>query len=440
MKNWDIFYNFLNNLKRPNNIALIEAIEQGVETLFESATVTQTLKNRAANNPFFAIETKFLKQMIRNIMETYEYNFPETGDKRIPFEHLLSNKFADVFINWVAWQVVSDTEIETEKVLEEIEEIKNNLADPNQRDLFGYNGSERQEAFIGRTKEISHNFLKQHEDDYNDEILKLLYEKPQEDIYNPAEDGRHNGDMAGWEDEEYEAFNDLRYSGDHRFEEEPVQAWAAYVFDATSDPNIAKRFKDPNYHDTMAYNDADSMNETNYEKTIEQVNVEIGREKYEEAEEVIQMDNDFVWVNSGKASCSAEGKQMGHCGNEYGDDKEKGDELWSLRQGTSPQEWESHITVIINGDIIDAKRVIKQIKGNGPKSGNNKPSDEYHPYILKLLTSKDNDKWIVDGFYTENYHAPNANFQISDLNEESKKLLHNVRPELFKHVREMENA
>jgi len=441
MKNWDIFYDFLNKLKQPNNVSLIESVEKGIATLFESATVAQTLKNKAANNPFYDVQIRFVKQIIRHTMETHEHRYPETGDRRIPYEYILKNKIIDTFVNWVAWIVITDVEdVESsEDVIEKIKEAYNNLPDKNQTDIFGYNDEERKKHFINITKKLSNDFLQEHYSDYEEAVNRILYEKPQDNIGNPRENGRHNGTMAGWGDEEFEAIYDYQYRYDP-FYEEALEAWIHYIWEANTNPIIAKRFKDPTYTEGMACRDADNLNEKNFRKIINKINVEIGREKYEEAEIVIEMDNDFVWVNSGKPSCSAEGRMMGHCGNEYGPDKESGDELWSLRQGETPSKWNSHITAVINGKIIPGKRVIKQIKGNGPKSGNTKPDSKYHPYILKLLTSKENDKWIVDGFYTEHYYSPKSNFELSDLSENYKKLLYNVRPELFQNVEELENA
>jgi len=442
--NSELFYDFLNELKRDDNISLIEAIEEGVSALFESATVSQSLKGRAKKHPFFALQAKYIKKSLMDKMQSHEYNFPESGDTRNPYEHILDKqKFMEIFLNWATWEIIdnmdSTGDLDDESSMEDINEMvsKEKYYDPKQQELFKLSDEEKKRRYFTEIERASFSFFKNHEKEYDAHVMKLLYDGPQEDIYNPEENASHDGSMSGWGDDEYEAYNDLKYSGDHPWDDEAVQIWVNYLYDASSNANLLKNFVMPNYHDSTAYSDANSINEDNYQKVIEQVNKEIGRETYEEAESIVEMDGGFSWVDSTKKSCSAEGKEMGHCGNEYGPDLEEHDELWSLRQGDSPSEWQSHLTLIINGkDIIPGKRIIKQFVGDGPKSGNAHPSEKYHPHIMKLLTSKDerNGKYIVDGFHLEPYHASSISFRLSDLSEEHQKLLKNVRPELFTDV------
>ena len=82
------FHLLLDNLKRKGSDSLIEAIRDAFDILFEAdqigTTTAQALRQRAKKHPFFNLEIRFIKNMIRDFMANYKYNFPETNDSRIP--------------------------------------------------------------------------------------------------------------------------------------------------------------------------------------------------------------------------------------------------------------------------------------------------------------------------------------------------------------------
>ena len=120
-----------------------------------------------------------------------------------------------------------------------------------------------------------------------------------------------------------------------------------------------------------------------------------------------------AWVNLNRAYCDAEGGAMGHCGNtaSYRPD----DRILSFRTIKDDQH-KPHLTFILDGDGM-----LGEMKGRA----NRKPDPKYHPYIVDLL-KQDFVKGIKGGGY-----APEQNFQLSDLDENTRKNLTKLKPELI---------
>ena len=115
---------------------------------------------------------------------------------------------------------------------------------------------------------------------------------------------------------------------------------------------------------------------------------------------------------------------MGHCGRTG-----KGNNLFSLRETIKLQGGKytlnrSHLTASISDEGI-----LYQLKG--PK--NSKPKDEFHQYIVPLFFmiggGGEEHDYYINGFGSE--YASNLDFKLSDLPEESIKVLYRDRPELF---------
>lgn len=138
--------------------------------------------------------------------------------------------------------------------------------------------------------------------------------------------------------------------------------------------------------------------------------------------DVIHDFNDgFVWLNLNKAYCELEGDAMGHCGNAPRESTE--DKILSLRKIKKENgQILSRPSVTF---ILNENRNLTEMKGRG----NSKPDPKYHPYIIKLLTLKYNNDWLVNKLIGGEYLSEN-DFEIEDLNEELKKELFKVRPDL----------
>jgi hypothetical protein len=132
----------------------------------------------------------------------------------------------------------------------------------------------------------------------------------------------------------------------------------------------------------------------------------------------------FYWADLETNESDEECNRMGHCGRTG-----KGNNLFSLRETIKLQGGKytlnrSHLTASISDEGI-----LYQLKG--PK--NSKPKDEFHQYIVPLFFmiggGGEEHDYYINGFGSE--YASNLDFKLSDLPEESIKVLYRDRPELF---------
>jgi hypothetical protein len=134
------------------------------------------------------------------------------------------------------------------------------------------------------------------------------------------------------------------------------------------------------------------------------------------AKVIIDCGKNWFWVNLEKAYCSKEAAAMGHCGNSPR--KDSSDTILSLRKkimmGPTPR-WEPHLTFIMESDGY-----LSEMKGRA----NDKPTEKYHPMIVKLL---END--IIKGMRGGGYR-PENNFSMADLPDGERDRLINMKPEL----------
>ena len=115
------------------------------------------------------------------------------------------------------------------------------------------------------------------------------------------------------------------------------------------------------------------------------------------------------WVD--RAYCSDEGRSGNHCGNVVGKHK-KDQRILSLRT--------PNLQVILTF-ILEPNGTLGEMKAKG----NLKPSEKYHPQIMKLLMW-DN----VTGISGQGY-LPEMNFSIFDLSAKDLELIDSVKPKLI---------
>jgi len=124
----------------------------------------------------------------------------------------------------------------------------------------------------------------------------------------------------------------------------------------------------------------------------------------------------FYWVDLETNNSKEECGRMGHCGRTNDNNT-----IYSLRENKKYNQKytinKSHLTAAVG----KTDGIIYQLKG--PK--NSKPKEEFHPYVIDLIT---NVKTIT-GFGSE--HGSESDFKISDLSEPEVKKLYGARPELF---------
>lgn len=142
---------------------------------------------------------------------------------------------------------------------------------------------------------------------------------------------------------------------------------------------------------------------------------------------IVDVGDGWFWFDLQKQYCSEEGRAMGHCGN-AGNPQENHTVL-SLRKISKKGNRiyaSPHATFIL--DKHTGK--LGEMKGRG----NKKPTEEYHPAIIKLLLHKYTNSLGIRGWLIHNIvgggYMPEENFSISDLSEEHQKELFSVRPEL----------
>jgi len=121
----------------------------------------------------------------------------------------------------------------------------------------------------------------------------------------------------------------------------------------------------------------------------------------------------YAWVKLDREYCELEGRAMGHCGNTG--TPQEGDRILSFRTKVDGGKQRPHLTF-----ILDKNGFLGEMKGRG----NDKPSEKYHPYIIDLL-KKDFVKGIKGGGY-----MPENNFDLSDLDEQTREELVEQKPEL----------
>jgi len=97
-----------------------------------------------------------------------------------------------------------------------------------------------------------------------------------------------------------------------------------------------------------------------------------------EKQVVIELDDDFVWVNLNTSYCSDEAKKMGHCGR-AGTNQGT---LYSLRKiDPDTGEEQPYVTIAKTAD-----NKVHQIKGKEDERGSNKlPLPEFWPYIYEFF-------------------------------------------------------
>lgn len=124
----------------------------------------------------------------------------------------------------------------------------------------------------------------------------------------------------------------------------------------------------------------------------------------------------FYWVDLETNDSKEECDRMGHCGR-----TNDMNTIYSLRENKKYNQKytinKSHLTAAVG----KTDGIIYQLKG--PK--NSKPKEEFHPYVIDLIT---NFKTIT-GFGSE--YSSESDFKISDLSEPEVKKLYGFRPELF---------
>jgi len=165
---------------------------------------------------------------------------------------------------------------------------------------------------------------------------------------------------------------------------------------------------------------------TLYNKSVrwhDELGVGDGEYNYDEENEVILdfRDSDgigFYWADLGTSRCTEEQKRMGHCAST------RGDTLYSLRETKRINDKftlsKSHLTAAID-KYSDGDKIL-QLKGQK----NSKPAEKYHKYIVELLI---NDKINITGFGSEYDSA--SDFKISDLGDESLKIVMEKKPKLL---------
>jgi len=133
-------------------------------------------------------------------------------------------------------------------------------------------------------------------------------------------------------------------------------------------------------------------------------------------ETFIKFPDGWEWHLLSRGSCEKEGKAMRHCGNAAA--VKPGDRILSLREPVTmkgKKYWKPHATFIINDGVVG------EMKG----FANEKPGENLHPYIIKLLENKKIKKVKGGGYLVKN------NFKFSDLSEKELKALEKKRPGLI---------
>lgn len=152
--------------------------------------------------------------------------------------------------------------------------------------------------------------------------------------------------------------------------------------------------------------DMEQSYEKKYENAVNMANYDVPWEK------VIDY-GDTAWVLLHKGACDKEAKVMGHCGNVPS--VQEGDRILSYRNIRKENIHQPHLTFILNKDGY-----LGEMKGRA----NEKPKPKYHSVIIDLLKLP-----IIKGI-TGGGYAPQLNFSLDDLPEDTKEELLGEKPGL----------
>jgi len=135
----------------------------------------------------------------------------------------------------------------------------------------------------------------------------------------------------------------------------------------------------------------------------------------------MQFPDGWAWHYLPRASCDAEAKAMGHCGNSpFAGQQGMG--ILSLRKPVKrgqEQLWEPHLTFIMHQEPPGSDGgILGEMKGKG----NDKPAPQYHPYIIALLKDP-RIKGIAGGGYLATH-----NFSFGELTEQQQAEVNAANP------------
>lgn len=151
--------------------------------------------------------------------------------------------------------------------------------------------------------------------------------------------------------------------------------------------------------------------ETEWKRNLSQT---IDMEGDEQAELIMAFPDGFAWFNLHRSVCDAEAEAMGHCGNAAS----REGTILSLRHKVNKGNrtlWRPVATFILDDDGY-----LGEMKGRG----NDKPVEDYHPYIVALL-KHDMIKGINGGGY-----KPENNFSLADLSYDEREAVKKANPGL----------
>jgi hypothetical protein len=140
-------------------------------------------------------------------------------------------------------------------------------------------------------------------------------------------------------------------------------------------------------------------------------------EPEEDDEIVLDLGGGWAWWKLDRASCAEESRAMGHCGNapQQGNRDMQILSLRKVKRVGKQEFWEPHLTfILIKGGTLG------EMKGKG----NAKPTENYHPAIVALL-SQPWIKALQGGGY-----MPEHNFQWDDLDRDDQKKVMEANPGL----------
>jgi hypothetical protein len=136
----------------------------------------------------------------------------------------------------------------------------------------------------------------------------------------------------------------------------------------------------------------------------------------EGTKKILDVGNGMAWYSLGRPYCTAEGKAMGHCGNEPS--QQDYHDVLSLRTSHTiggKEYHEPHLTFINDRD----SNILGEMKGRA----NEKPAEHYHEAIAKLL----GEGYVPFG----GGYQHEKNFHIDDLSPKLKQYVLERNPEAF---------
>lgn len=135
----------------------------------------------------------------------------------------------------------------------------------------------------------------------------------------------------------------------------------------------------------------------------------------EQGKKIVDLGSGWAWWDLQTTSDKEEGNAMGHCGNTAS--PHEGDTVLSLRQekkiGTATF-YQPNLTFILNDGVLG------EMKGRA----NERPSEKYHKYIVKLLKAP-MVKHVWGGGY-----EPYRNFSFDDLSEAEQAEILELKPDI----------